>query len=201
VVNGGASSGLTGESLRTTKGNSSLFRKVQQAIITSRNSGDLVDQEREERSSSDREGKMPDWCENVGGGKSGFQCYGDLSQNSNINVGEQVREKNVYVGQRDTIREKMVWETLERDSDVADLGGKLWELDHMDSTKSTHVRKSHEKGISTSGGGMLHGNNPLQTPTRGPHTKQRGRVTRSTKNIRNGNGNEDLKGKRKVEGA
>jgi hypothetical protein len=94
----------------------------------------------------------------------------------------------------------MVWETVERDSDMTGLGGKLWEIDHVDSTKSTHVHKSHEKGISTSGGGMLHGNNPLQTPTRGPRTKQGGRVTGSTKNSRNGNGNEDLRGKRKVGG-
>jgi hypothetical protein len=71
----------------------------------------------------------------------------------------------------------------------------------VDSTKSTSIRKSHEKGISTSRGGMLYGNNPLQTLTRGSSITQGGRVTGSTKNRRSGNGNEDLKGKRKVWGS
>jgi hypothetical protein len=57
----------------------------------------------------------------------------------------------------------MVWETLERESDVVGLGGRMWQADQVEGLNSTPSCKSQRKGYLKVGRVGVHGNNPYGT--------------------------------------
>lgn len=144
-ANGGASTGTAETRSQTNSGIKANFGKSQPLFNTSGIPGNPLSQEREvtarEIYEEELEGQISRIDEIVGDSRSGINGKNDAPLASSQSQQVNGKGKNIYMGQWDTIKKKMVWETLEKESDVAKLKARTGHIEFMEGSYATPTRK------------------------------------------------------------
>jgi hypothetical protein len=151
----GATKGTTSLRHRSTDGKNYVSRKSQYPINESGIPRKPWNQGRKEIFSAgygeDKGEQLPIQEEIPGDMQSGVKSKSDMILAGLNDTTEAGKGKSIYVGQWDAIREKMVWETLEKGAEVAWNGTSMWQKESMGDIHATPIRGFHGQGSITKG--------------------------------------------------
>jgi hypothetical protein len=205
VANGGVSSGTAGAPVQSREGNFVQTGKVHQYFNASGISGEISSQVKETISPRDsnvekRKGQLFDTHKNDGASNASFNDSGDMVLNKTISQQGPKKGKSVYVGQWDSIKEKMVWESMEKVGDVAGLGCNIREPDHVEKGQPisgfnfSAQERVHGKAVKS-------GRNMVRSRPKGQPAAHKGRRTGPVQVEGSKDGEKEMMGKRKAAGA
>jgi hypothetical protein len=117
---------------------------------------------------ADQEEQLPKITEIVGDMQAGVKSKGAATTAGGNDTNETGKGKSLYVGQWDAIKERMVWETLEKGNEVARSGENIWHADLVEAFQVKPVRNFQGQGSSNKGRIGLQGKSKDVTSHNGP---------------------------------
>jgi hypothetical protein len=206
VDHGGTSTEAGRERSKINNGKISQARKEQQQINSSGSLGDLSAKEKENISSDFGESEYGDGgrikdCENLGSYKSGHNELEDSAINSSSMKSKGNKERSIYVGQWDAIKEKMVWASLEKGGEVAGQSGNFWAKEYVENFRMPYGDCGRGKGKDVAADMIMQPNSSPTMKSRGLGGKITGRDQQLGDRDRETEGKRALAGKRKEGGS